>query len=178
MNKKRNQIHKLSDLLNFKKGSYARYSVNKSPVHVKETFNFLSLIENWPKIVGSFLAQHTIPLKNQNKTLVVLSDNSSVAQEMGLLEETIKQKIMILFPELKKNIKNIKFMINNQYFHDQQKIFSKALQNTVNKKKIFHAHSPQFKKLNKEAEELFQDVEDAEDKKLFCSLYIQSKSLT
>lgn len=142
---------------------------------IGESFNFLSLIRSWKQIAGEKFAEHTIPLKNQYGTLVILSNHSVFANELSYHEVLLKQKIFILFPELEKSIKTIKFIVDSTHFQKQYEQFVLAPEkNKEEVQQTFHKHSPEFKRLKKEAETLFADIEEAELKEKMISLYIQS----
>lgn len=142
---------------------------------IGDSFNFLSLIRSWKQIAGEKFAEHTIPLKNQNGTLVILSNHSVFANELSYHELLLKQKIFVLFPELEKSIKNIKFIVDSTHFDKQYEQFvTLPSKNKDNVQQIFHKHSPEFKRLKKEAESMFAEIEDTELKEQMISLFIQS----
>lgn len=152
-----------------------RASAQKNGQKVQDSFDFLALIRSWKDIAGAKLSEHTIPLKNQNGTLIVLSNHSAFANELSFMELPLKKKIFDKFPALEKQILSIKFIVDSTHFSKQYQQFVAAPE----KKKIqtlqtLHPHSPEFKKLKKEAEELFSDLDDAELKEKMISLYIQS----
>lgn len=141
---------------------------------IKESFDFLALIRAWSEIAGAKLSEHTIPLKNQNGTLIILSNHSAFANELSYMELPLKKKIIDRFPALEKSILSIKFIVDTTHFAQQYQQFIVPIE----KKKIqgLHPYSPEFRKLKKEAEELFLDVLDAELKERMISLYIQTSS--
>ena len=150
-------------------------STQKKQSDAADSFDFLSLIKGWRDIAGEKLSEHTIPLKNQNGTLVILSNHSAFANELSYMEILLKKKIFTQFPSLEKSIKNIKFIVDSTHFDKQYNQFivpaqkiKKQNQNTL------HQFSPEFIRLRKEAEEIFKDMEDEEVKKSMISLYIQS----
>jgi len=138
-------------------------------------FDFLSLIKEWPKIAGNKLSEHTIPLKNQNGTLVILSNHSAFASEMKFMEVPLKKKIFALFPSLENHIKTIHFIVDTTHFNQQVDMFANSPKSEKINVKLPHPFSPEAKKLQKEAEDLFKDLKDEDLKKHFISLYIQNK---
>ncbi len=160
----------LKDLLNFS------YQAKKSSFHPKkfEAFDFLSLVQNWPKIVGPYLSQHTIPLKNDRQTLTILSNHPTVAQEMSLLEEALKENILKYFPDLRGFVKRLKFLVNSEHF-ERQKLLVINSPTAKKVSKQIHPQSPIYKRMKKEAEKLIDTIEDEEMKDLLISLYIQKK---
>lgn len=146
----------------------------------QDTFDFLSLIEAWPKIVGDRLGKYTIPLKNHNGNLTVLTNHSAFSQQLGFLEEELKKKIIGKFPTLKGKINRITFIYNTVHFDKQVNISKSIVKNQpkdeTKEKKIFHKYSPTYKKLKVEADELLSDVDDHEVREILSSLYIQKKS--
>ncbi len=144
----------------------------KGKAHVHESFDFLALIRAWKDIAGAKLSEHTIPLKNQNGTLIILSNHSAFANELSFMELPLKKKIIEKFPALEKSIQSIKFVVDSTHFSKQYEQFVAP----VEKKKAptLHPYSPEFRKLKKEAEEMFGDIEDAEIREKMMSLYMQS----
>ncbi|WP_164848228.1 DUF721 domain-containing protein [Halobacteriovorax sp. HLS] len=156
-----------------------RYS--KSKYIANETFDFFALIEAWPEIVGPRIGKYTIPLKNQNNCLTVLTNHSAFSQELGFLEEEIKNKIITRFNSLKGKISRINFIYNSHHFTTQVDMAAKFVKNKpkereVKEEIIFHKFSPQYKKLKAQADELFNDLDDLELKESLTSIFIQNKS--
>lgn len=141
---------------------------------IKESFDFLALIRAWKDIAGAKLAEHTIPLKNQNGTLIILSNHSAFANVLSYMELELKRKIVEKFPTLEKSILSIKFIVDTTHFSQQYQQFITPIEKK--KTNTLHAHSPEFKRLKKEAEELFLDLEDPELKEKMISIYMQSIS--
>lgn len=144
---------------------------------LKDSFDFLSLIKAWKEIAGDKLSEHTIPLKNQNGTLMVLSNHSAFANELKFMELPLKKKIFERFPNLERSISNIKFIVDSTHFNQQYEQFiAPTLKANKEKAQTLHPYSPVFRKLKKEAEEIFGDMEDQEMREKLISLYIQSGS--
>lgn len=138
----------------------------------QESFDFLALIRAWKDIAGGKLSEHTIPLKNQNGTLIILSNHSAFANELSYMEIPLKKKIFEKFPALEKHILSIKFIVDSTHFSKQYEQFVAPIEKK--KTQALHPYSPEFRKLKKEAEELFGHIEDQEIKEKMISLYIQS----
>ena len=66
-------VQPLSDLIK------AFYEQHKGPEYVDE----LKIIQSWPKVVGPFIAKHTIDLSIRNKVLFVRVDSDSLRNELG-----------------------------------------------------------------------------------------------
>lgn len=146
-----------------------------------ETFDFFALIEAWPELVGERLGKYTIPLKNNNNCLTVLTNHSAFSQQLGFLEKELKEKILKRFPSLKGKMSRIKFMYNTSHFDTQvemAKNFVKTPKKEKSKKEqvIFHKYSPRYKELKSEADKLFGDLEDEDIRESLTSIYIQNKS--
>jgi predicted nucleic acid-binding Zn ribbon protein len=142
----------------------------------REVFDFIHLIQQWPDIVGSALAQETVPLKNRHGVLTVLTRQPAFSEQVKFMEEPIKHKIVEVFPSLTGKIKRINFFCNPSAFLAQRQ---QAQHHQGEIKKIapkLHPQSPQFKSLALEAKSLFDEVEDQEMREALSSLYIQSKS--
>ncbi|MCY4523271.1 MAG: DciA family protein, partial [Halobacteriovoraceae bacterium] len=132
------------------------------------TFDFISLVKRWPEIVGKKLAQETIPLKNKQKTLVILTRHPGYAQGLNFMQVALKKKIIEAFPALERSINHIRFQYNPGFFGKKKE------QSEKNKeKKIFHPYSPEHRKLKIQAEELLTDITDPQLKKNLVSLYLQ-----
>ena len=169
-------LKKLSHYIDFNEP--AQTSTRRESQKVKtlnESFDFLSLIKSWREIAGDKLSEHTIPLKNQSGTLVVLSNHSAFANELSFMELPLKKKIFAKFPSLDGSIKNIKFIVDSTHFEKQYALFIAPNEKIKNQNaQKLHPYSPLFRKLKKEAEAAFLDIEDLELKNSLISLYIQS----
>ncbi len=140
-----------------------------------DVFDFLDLIKSWPSIVGPKMSEFTIPLRNQNGNLIILSNHSMFASEMKYMELPLKKKIFEVYPKLEAHIKTLTFIVDSTHFEKQKEVAS--IQTEKNKEKVSlpHPYSPQGKTLQKEANELFIDVTDEEMKEALTSLYVQNK---
>lgn len=169
-------LKKLSSFLEFGTASqkYASKGSGKS-AQLKDSFDFLNLIKSWREIAGDKLSEHTIPLKNQYGTLIILSNHSAFAHQLSFMEQPLKKKIFEKFPYLEKSVTNIKFIVDSTHFEHQKAhllhISPKEKKNNPNQ---LHPYSPEFRKLKKEALEMFSDITDEELKESFVSLYIQA----
>lgn len=150
----------------------SQQSFKKEKAHLHESFDFLALIRAWKDIAGPKLSEHTIPLKNQNGTLMILSNHSAFASELSYMELPLKKKIIEKFPNLEKSILSIKFIVDSTHFTQQYSQFIEPMEKKARLE--LHPYSPEYRKLKKEAEEFFIDIEDMELKEKMISLYIQS----
>ena len=147
----------------------------KKKKSTNESFDFLKLIDRWPEIVGNKLSLHTIPLKNQYKTLTVLSNHSAFSEQLKFMEEPIKEKIFAAFPSLKGSIHRIIFQTNPSFFQKKKSIINDKKKELQITKQTIHPESPYFKKYRSEALEYFKKIDDNELKEELVSLYIQMK---
>ena len=163
-------LKKLSQFIDSPNSSKTPFKKEQGGLH--DSFDFLALIRSWKEIAGAKLAEHTIPLKNQNGTLIILSNHSAIANELSYMELVLKKKIVEKFPNLEKSILSIKFIVDTTHFSKQYEQFITAPE----KKKVpeLHPYSPEFRRLKKEAEEEFGNIPDLELKEKMISLYIQS----
>jgi hypothetical protein len=190
MVKKKFSAHKLGDLLNdswtgnqdiFSRGP-SRYrsdgTVANRPRYKQENFDFLKLIQKWPKIVGDKLAQETAPLKNRAKTLTVLTKHAAFSQQISFMEGPLRKKIISFFPALEGKIDRINFISNPTAFHvEKEKVKKWHRGADDNKAPRLHPYSPEYKRLSREADEIFDDIEDEQMVQSLKSLYIEFKSL-
>ena len=149
------------------RGSSGRYQ--------QDSFDFLSLIEKWPEIVGPRLAKHTLPLKNKNKTLVVLTNHAAFSQQLSFMEQALCQKVVEKFPALKGKVQRIQFQNNPHFFEEQKKLSGNKTSEKKASPKIIHKFSPEYKKLQGQASDLLSDIEDAELKETLTSLFLQGR---
>lgn len=171
-------LKKLSQFIEFE-GPAPRTSKNdtKKSQQLSQSFDFLSLIKAWREIAGEKLSEHTIPLKNQHGTLVILSNHSAFANELSFMEVPLKKKIFAKFPNLDKAIVSIKFIVDSTHFEQQYSQFIAPLEKIKsNNSQKLHPFSPEFRRLKKEAELAFHDIDDLEIKEKLISLYIQTGS--
>jgi len=138
----------------------------------KDHFDFIKLIQKWPEIIGEKFSKHSIPLKNQNKTLVILSNHSAFASEMKFLEQALKKKIFTFFPSLEKEIEKVQFVVDSTFFDEKIALLNPKESSQVITK--LHPFSPEYKKKLAQADSMFEDVNDDELKNIFKSLYLQS----
>lgn len=141
--------------------------------HQSTGFDFLALIHSWPEIAGPKLSEHTIPLKNQNGVLLILSNHSAFANELSFMELPLKKKIFLKFPTLSNSIVSLKFIVDSTHFEEQYKRFAEPVKKK-NEVPTLHPHSPEFKKIKKEALAFFEHITDDELKEQMISLYIQA----
>lgn len=135
-----------------------------------QTFDFIELLKKWPDIIGPALSKVTSPLKIKGDSLIIMSKHASYSQNISFLSEEIKQKIFVLFPELKPVIKKLNFQTQESYFNQQQ-----VIEQGKKEPPKFHPQDPKYKLLKLEAERLFADVQDEELKKILTSIFLQSK---
>ena len=135
-----------------------------------EGFDFFALIEKWPDIVGEMMAEQSLPLRLKNKTLFILTRHPAYAEKLKFLEKPLIAKISVIFPLAAPMIQKISFESNEAFFIQKQA--------TLPKKEIptIHKYSPEYRKFRAEAELLFKDVENLEEKERWISLYIQAAS--
>ena len=137
-------------------------------------FDFLNLIKNWEKIVGAKFSKTTIPLSNQYGNLVILTNHPAISQTLSFLEEDIKKNIIKEFPTLVGKINRIYFQTNSTFFEKKMENALKRGHGTEKKEPTLHPFSPKYLKLKREADHIFQDIDDEELKNLLISIYIQN----
>lgn len=137
-------------------------------------FDFLNLIKNWEKIVGAKFSKTTIPLSNQYGNLVILTNHPAISQNLSFLEEDIKKNIFKEFPTLVGKINRIYFQTNSAFFEKKMEEALKRGHGTDKNGPSLHPYSPKYLKLKREADQIFQDIDDEELKNLLISIYIQN----
>lgn len=171
---------KLSNILSGEYKASTRHWKTKKIEFQDDSFNFLELIANWEEIIGERLAKFTIPLKNKNKTLTILTNHSAFSEQLSFMEGPLKKKIFKRFPQLKVTIKRINFITDTNYF-EQKKLQNLSIKKNSTSKQIekesptFHKFSPEYKKIMAEAEEIFCNINNSDVKQSLISIYIQSK---
>ena len=169
-------LKKLSQFIDFD-GPVVRASKKETTKssQLSDSFDFISLIKAWRDITGNKLSEHTIPLKNQNGTLVILSNHSAFSSTLSFMELELKKKIFAKFPDLEKSIHNIKFIVDSTHFSKPYAQFIAPLDKIKKtNENTLHKYSPEFIRLKKEAEAEFGYIDDIEIKEKMISLYIQS----
>lgn len=168
---------KISDILGHKPSSKGSQYYKKTSS--EEFFDFLVFIRAWPKIVGPKLAKTTVPLKNQNKTLTILTNHSAYSQALSMNEEVLREKIFKEFPFLKSKVRSFKFIVDSTHFQKQMEDIMMRADVTsdqkIKKNSIkLHPQSPEYKKWKKIAEEEYKELEPELREKL-VSIYLQMK---
>ena len=158
---------KISDILNDKNPPQKSGTTPTA----ESVFNFLNLVEAWESIVGSHLAQHTLPIKNVRKTLTIISDHPAYSQQLSFLQTQLIKKIIESFPGLQGHIKQIRFQTNSHFFQQKKATIEKNQRKTPR----WHQFSPEIIRLKKEIQEHLKNIDDPELVRLLTSLYIQKK---
>ena len=141
-----------------------------------EVFDFLELSGDWDKIIGKTLYKVTTPLKIQNKTLYILSAHPAFSQQLSMMEDQILKKIFDHFPILTRKISKILFKTNSSHFKNEKETEEKKLDlESYKKNNKLNKFSPKYRAYNKEAQELFKNIDDNELKESLSSIYIQNK---
>jgi hypothetical protein len=135
-------------------------------------FDFLALSQQWDKVVGPKLSQHTSPAKIKNSTLYIRVNHSAYSQQLSFFKPQIIEKVIALYPALRGKIKNV------QFFVGAAPQASAKPDSNINKKQDkeykLHKYNPKFQQTKKTAEEFFSDIEDPELKEMLIAIKIQS----
>ena len=73
----------------------AFYEQHKGPGYMDE----LRIIQSWPKVVGPFIAKHTIDLTIRNKVLFVRVDSDSLRNELSFSKSLLLKNLNDLVGE-------------------------------------------------------------------------------
>jgi hypothetical protein len=171
-------LKKWSQIINEIQSSHSLYdSENKeyesrqrsSYFNDKSSFDFISLIETWPELVGKLLGENSVPIKIQTPFLIILTKHPIFSQELKHLEVTIIKKVTEKYPLLENKISKIKYIVNETFFNIKKETIIPKKENK------FHPFDPKFINAKNEAEIEFSNVEDPELKDLFINIYIHHK---
>lgn len=138
------------------------------------TFDFIHLVKNWEKIVGTMLSQNTIPLKIKNNQLFILTKHAVFSQELSFMDQMIIKKIEEMFPAYKGKIKKVRFSTGNfssDEFNQLQDKKKKQV-NISKAQKGGHRFDPNFRNKKAKAEDFFSDIEDDEMRELLIQVYL------
>ena len=135
--------------------------------------NFLDLVHSWEDIVGPRISAHTLPLKNNDNCLTILTDHPVFSQQLSFLEKEIIEKVKRKFPQLTRGMTKLRFQVNAKFFRTKFEQVQKV--KPENKPVTLHPRSPEYKALKKEFEGLNFETSDEQTKELLLSLFIQSK---
>lgn len=137
------------------------------------TFDFIHLVKNWEKIVGTMLAQNTIPLKIKNAQLFILTKHAVFSQELSFMDQMIIKKIEEMFPAFQGKIKKVRFSTGNfsseefNRFQDKKKQQEQKIKTPTG-----HRFDPNYRNKKAKAVQLFSDIEDEEIKELLIQVYL------
>lgn len=155
----------------------------KNTALAQEVFDFFKLIASWKEIVGPNVSNNTIPLKIQNRCLYILTNHSAYSSTLSFMEPALIKNVSEKFPTLKNKLDKIYFQVNSAHFDKQKYIMAKRLKEqshtkteNITKNAKLNKFSPLYKKLKREAEKAFNDIDDQEVKEIFISLYIQANN--
>lgn len=169
-----NKFKSLKDLLENQYETSVGQSNRSSKRFNADAFDFLQLVKEWPEIVGPRMANITIPLKVQSKSLVILSSHGAISEQLSFMSEVILEKVKARFPALSHSIFQIKFMTNPAHFQEQKLRAEKQQEKKVKEiEELTHKYSPNDQALLKKANDLFNELEDEDIKKSLTSIFIQ-----
>lgn len=137
---------------------------------VDNTFDFIFLIKSWEDLVGPLLGKNSLPLKIKYKTLYICTKHAVFAQEMGFLSQEIISKVQESYPGLQGKVDKLKFLNNEKVFNFKEE--HKFAETEHKKSPSLHPFSPEYKKRQHQAQELFKDIEDEEIKLALKNFYL------
>lgn len=150
-------------------------SFSTKEYQIGQDLNTLNLISSWEKIVGKKLVEVSLPQRISRKTLYIIVNHSAYANYLNQMAADILVRIESVFPQYKNKIESLRFIFSEKAF---QKIEEKLIQFKSQEKKsikeVINPHSPQFRRLEQEAQEMFSNLDDSEIKDSFISIYIQT----
>ena len=112
--------------------------------------NFLKLVNNWSKVVGIKLANHTLPLKMGRGCLVIMTSHPLYAHQLQSFEEEIIGKIVEMVPRFKGKVKKISFHATEHFdiIHSQR---GEGREDIKSSRQNFHQFDPRYIELKKRA---------------------------
>ena len=154
---------------------YDKSSKSKAREQVaSEVFDFLALVKQWEGIAGTKLAKHTVPIKNSQGVLTILTDHPAYGQELSFLQQALIKKIENVFPSLKGKIKRLLFQNDPTFFKQKVESYQKMAQLSKEASAPrFHPQSPEYKNAKKQALEIYAHITDEEMRDALVSLHIQ-----
>jgi hypothetical protein len=169
-------MKRLSDILPHLGGPTETESYSKVPVKTVGILDFLSLIGAWPRIAGDLLAKHTVPLKLQGSTLIILTRHPAFSHQLGLMSEELKGQIAKVLPSYGRLIKTLRFQTSTPLFEEMDKRKSTTQGDSSPKQRPrLHPQSPEYKRMRKEAESFFKEETDNDIRELFIKLSLQRR---
>ena len=158
----------------------------RRPATADDVFDFFQLVAAWPQIVGPRVALQTLPLKNTGTALTILVGHPTYAQQLSFMEDSLRKKIVAIFPNLRRKIKRFFFQTNPRFFREEKQRQAHILAQTTaaapasfatsatHKPWILHPQSPEYQRLYTQAAQQLANIEDPELKQQLISIYIQT----
>lgn len=167
------------DISGYNNFKFKNPSSSNKKYSADEAFDFLALIHAWPEVIGQRLAQNTIPLKNTRRTLTILTNHPAYSEQLKFMEVQLLQKIKKRFPSLQNSLRTLYFKTDSTFFHKQKVLAEeRSSGDKVHQEKMdkaFHKFSPEYRRLKKEADLEFENIESDEMREKLISIYIQSR---
>ena len=130
-----------------------------------------------PEMIGDKMSKVTEPVKIKGKSLVVITAHSAFSQQLSLMKTEILKKINKVYPQSVGKIKDLTFVTNDLFFAQKKKdILSDESKKRYKRKNQLHPHSPKYRQLLKEAQNIFQNIDDPELKESLTKIYITSRN--
>lgn len=143
-------------------------------------FDFIQLIKRWPDFLGgpsSYLALNTCPLKIKDKVLTIVTRHQVFSTELSYMAPVILKKLALEFPKLANNVQKINFINSERFFTARPETQSDSPKDLIATNNKWHPFSPEFKKMQREANQFFNGLEDADEdfKEIFLRLYMNKE---
>ena len=137
----------------------------------------ITLLMNWENIVGTKLAEVSLPQRITKNNLYIVVNHSIYAQHLKQMSEVLLEKIFSHYPGLKSKIHELKFFFSEKAFREVEISHHRKLKEKEHEEPYLtkiNLHDPVVKNAMKEANHLFKDV-DPELRESLVSLYIQNR---
>lgn len=162
---------------------HRRYYRSQKGLYSKDPaiFDFIQFIKKWPDFLGgtsSYLALNSCPLKVKDRVLTIVTRHQVFSTELSYMAPVILKKLAKDFPKLAHNVQKINFINSERFFSPAQPEIKKEKEQLVMTNNKLHPFSPEFKKMQREANLFFEGLEESDEelKEIFLKLYINKEN--
>ncbi len=140
-----------------------------------DAIDFIDFIKKWNQIVDLKIAAVSMPLNIKKGNLTILTNHPTTSETILFNKHRYQEKIHSLFPKFK--ITNFHFICQPNFFKENKNDIFQAKSKEVKVEKInpkeWHPLDPNYKRVKKEADIMFNDISDLDLKDSLTSLFLQ-----